>query len=197
MQLAVRLIYIEPSSLIDKQIIFHLPIIVTSDNSMDRGKSIGQSDTNVLISNVSIPTSPLPLCLLSNNNTNSGNMFTVAMRRALADSINLQGIPLRSTNLNGRETSSSYYRMIHRNIKDRFNLKVVPVLSDGNCLFRTLSHIIFGNESEHNSVRLSLINTFEHSNYVVAFCGIQGYNEITIQQHFSDMKSNFTWGDCE
>ena len=48
------------------------------------------------------------------------------------------------------------------------------MLADGNCFFRTLSHIIFGDESEHNNVRVSLINTFEQSGYVPALCGIQG-----------------------
>ena len=129
-----------------------------------------------------------------NHLANTANSFTEAMRRSLADSINLQGKPLSRTNFIGRSGSSPYYQMMRTNIRDRFNLKIIPVLSDGNCLFRALSHIIFGNESEHNSVRLSLINTFEHSDYVAAFCGIQGYNDITIQQHFSDMKSNYTWG---
>ena len=31
------------------------------------------------------------------------------------------------------------------------------MIGDGNCLFRALSHTIFGDESEHNNVRLSFI----------------------------------------
>ena len=59
--------------------------------------------------------------------------------------------------------------------------------------FRTLSHIIFGNESEHHNVRGSLIDTFKQSPYVAALCSIQGYNEISIQQHFTCMKFNYSW----
>ena len=68
------------------------------------------------------------------------------------------------------------------------------MLPDVNCFFRTLSHIMFGDESEHNNIRVSLINTFEQSGYVPALCGIQGYNEISIQEHFNDMKCNHKWG---
>ena len=60
--------------------------------------------------------------------------------------------------------------------------------------FRTLSHIIFGDESEHHDIRGSLIETFEQSPYVAALCGIQGYNTVTIQQHFSNMRLNYLWG---
>ena len=36
------------------------------------------------------------------------------------------------------------------------NMRLVPVIGDGNCLFRALSHIIFGDESEYNNVRIPL-----------------------------------------
>ena len=95
------------------------------------------------------------------------------MRRSLANSINLQHIPIRPTDFTGaRVTSTRYYTKIHTN----FNLMLIPVIGDGNCLFRTLSHIIFGVESEHHNVRDSLIQTFEPSSYVGALCGLQGYN---------------------
>ena len=60
-------------------------------------------------------------------------------------------------------------------LQSRFNMRLVPVIGDGNCLFRALSDIIFGNESEHQNVRISLIHIFEQSPYVAAFCSIQGY----------------------
>ena len=34
-------------------------------------------------------------------------------------------------------------------------MRLVPAIGDGNSLFGTLSHILFGNESEHQKVRLS------------------------------------------
>ena len=71
---------------------------------------------------------------------------------------------------------------------------MISVIADGNCFFRVLSHIIFGNESEHNKVRVSLINTFVQSLFVTALCGIPGHNGITIQQHFTEMKRNSRWG---
>ena len=80
------------------------------------------------------------------------------------------------------------------NVRDRFNFRIVSVTGDVNCFFRTLSHIIFGDESEHHNIRGSLIDTFEQSPYVAALCGIQGYNAVTIQQHFSNMKRNYSWG---
>ena len=90
------------------------------------------------------------------------------MRQTLVDSIGLHGIPLRPTNFNGRTTTSNYYRILHDNIQDRFNFRITPVLANANCFFRTLSHIIFGVESEHHNVCISKLNTFEQSNYVPA-----------------------------
>ena len=121
--------------------------------------------------------------------------LTDEMRRALANGINLQHLPIRSTDLTGATiTSTRYYSRMCTQLRSRFNMRLVPVIGDGNCLFRALSHIIFGDESEHNNVRNSLIYTFEQSPYVPALCGIQGYNPLTIQQHFSSMKRNYTWG---
>ena len=57
---------------------------------------------------------------------------------------------------------------------------LIPVIGNDNCLFRTLSHIIFGDESEYHNVRGSLIHTFEKSPYVGALFGLQGYNTVTI-----------------
>ena len=86
------------------------------------------------------------------------------MRSTLAHSINLHHLPIRPTNFTGANiTSTRYYSRMRTHLKSRFNMMLVPVIGDGNCLFRSLSHIIFGNESEHNNVRISLINTFIQS----------------------------------
>ena len=85
---------------------------------------------------------------------NNEHTFTDAISRILADSINLQHIPIRSTDFTGaRVTSTRYYTKIRTHLKSRFNLMSIPVIGDGNCLFRTLSHIIFGDKSEHHNVR--------------------------------------------
>ena len=73
-------------------------------------------------------------------------------------------------------------------------MRLVSVMGDGNCLFRALSHIIFGNESEHNNVRNSLIDTSEQSSYIPAFCGIQAHNELFIKRHLDEMHNNYSWG---
>ena len=122
---------------------------------------------DVIIDHVTIP----PLVPAINMVRNNEHTFTDAMRRTLADSINLQHIPIRPTDFTrARVISTQYYTIICTYLKSRFNLMLIPVIVDGNCLFRTLSHIIFGDESEHHNVRGSLIQTFEKSPYVGALC---------------------------
>ena len=153
--------------------------------------TIHETCQNPIIDQVNLPP-PVPTINVVENNSRT---FTDAMRRALANSINLQHMPIRSTDLPGATiTSTRYYSRMCTQLCSRFNMRLVPVIGDGNCLFRALSHIIFGDESEHNNVRNSLIYTFEQSPYIPALCGIQGYNVLTIQQHFSNMKRNYTWG---
>ena len=133
----------------------------------------------------------LPLVITFGN----PNAFTFAMRQSLAQCIDLQRIPLRPTNYTGfRVSATGYYDFMRTNVRDRFNFRIVPLTGDGNYFFRTLSHIIFGDESEHHNIRGSLIDTFEQSPYVAALCGIQGYNAAAIQQHLSNMKRNYSWG---
>ena len=146
---------------------------------------------DINVSHVYIPTPVLPPVTIYDN----ANAFTFAMRQPLAQCINLQRIPLRPTKCNWcRVSATSYYDFMRTNVRDRCNFRIVPVTGDGNCFFRTLSHIIFGDESEHHNIRGSLIETFEQSPYVAALCGIQGYNAVTIQQHFSNMRLNYSWG---
>ena len=57
-----------------------------------------------------------------------------------------------------------------------------------------MTGIFFGDETEHHNIRSSLIETSQQSPYVTALCGIQGYNAATIQQHFSNMRRNYSWG---
>ena len=134
----------------------------------------------MIIDHVTIPP-PVPAINMVRNNEHT---FTDAMRRTLADSINLQHIPIRLTDFTGaRVTSTRYYTKIRTYLKSRFNMMLIPVIADGNCLFRTLSHIIFGDESEHHNVRDSLIQTFEQSSYVGALCTFR----VIIQLLFSNI----------
>ena len=146
---------------------------------------------DVIVSHMYIPTPVLPPVSAYDN----ANAFTFAMRQSLAQCINLQRIPLRPTNYTGcRVSANCYYDFMRANVRDRFHSRIVPITGDVNCFFRTLSHIIFGDETGHHNIRGSLIETFEQSPYVTALCGIQGYNAVTIQQHFSNMKRNYSWG---
>ena len=166
-------------------------IVSSSNGDTDNNSCIHQTCQDVIIDRVHIPP-PVPTTTVAGNTSRT---LTDAMRRALADSINLQHLPLRSTDFAGATTTSiRYYSIMRTHLQSRFNMRLVPVTGDGNCLFRALSHIIFGNESEHQNVRISLIHTFEHSPYVAAFCSIQGYNVITLQQHINAMKrTGVTW----
>ena len=117
------------------------------------------------------------------------------MRQSLAQCINLQRIPLRPTNYTGcRVSATGYYDFMRTNVRDRFNFRIVPLTVDGNCFFRTLSHMFFGDETEHHNIRSSLTETSQQSPYVTALCGIQGYNAATIQQHLSNVRRNYSWG---
>ena len=111
---------------------------------------------DVIVSHVCIPTPVLPPVDTYNN----ADAFTFAMRQSLAQCINLQRIPLRPTNYTGcRVSATRCYDFMRTNVRYQFHFRIVPVTGDGNCFFRTLSHIIFVDESEHHNIRGSLIDT--------------------------------------
>ena len=139
-------------------------------------------DQDVFVHQVYIPTPAVLLPMITDDNTVNANTFTFAMRQSLAQCINLQRIPLRQTNYTEcRVSATGYYDFMRANVRNRFNFRIVPVTGDVNCLFRTLSHILFGDESEHHNNRGSLIDTFEQGLHVTALCGLQGYNAVSIQ----------------
>ena len=68
--------------------------------------NINQVDPDISINQVYIPTPIVPL-ISTGNNTNT---FTIATRQSLAQSINLQRIPIQPTNFTGcRVSSTDYY----------------------------------------------------------------------------------------
>ena len=153
--------------------------------------NICQFDPDVIIGQVYIPTPIVPPISTCNN----ANTFTYAMRQSLAQCINLQRIPMRPTNFTGcRVSSTDYYHFMHANVRDRSNFLILPLTGDGNCFSRTLSHFIFGNKCEDHNIRVSLIETIEESPYVGALCCLQVYNALTIQQHFNNIRRNYSWG---
>ena len=60
--------------------------------------------------------------------------------------------------------------------------QAIPVGADGNC-FLSLSHTVFGDETEYYNIRENLIDTLRNSPFIRALCGYQGYNKIALQQH--------------
>ena len=88
---------------------------------------------DVNISHVHIPTPVLPPVTTYDN----ANASTFSMRQPLAQSNNLQRIPLRPTNYTGyRISAAGCYDFMRTNVRDRFILMIVPVTGDGNCFFR-------------------------------------------------------------
>ena len=109
-------------------------------------------DQDVFVHQVYIPTPAVLLPVITDDNAVNANTFTFEMRQSSAQYINLQRIPLRQTNYTGcRVSATDYYNFMRADVRNRFNFRIVPVTGDGNCLFRTSSHILFGDESEHHN----------------------------------------------
>ena len=90
--------------------------------------------------------------------------FTLAMRYNLAQSIGLENEAI----LPNREDIMScgpilhYYQSLKARLRNKFGpqMYLCPVYGDGNCLHRTLSHVIFGSESSY-ILKPSLISKFK------------------------------------
>ena len=146
------------------------PSSANSDNS-NNIISIHDINQDVFIDQVTIP----PIVPASTVVNNTSCTFTDAMRSALVHSINLHHLQIRPTNFTGANiTSTRHNSRMRTHLKYRFNMMLVPVIGDGNCLFRSLSHIIFGNESEYNNVRISLINTLNKAHMFLDFVPSRG-----------------------
>ena len=74
-------------------------------------------------------------------------------------------MPILPTYFTGcRVSFTDYYDFMHVSVRDRFNFRIVPVTGDENCLIEHRLTLISVNESEHHSIRVSLI---EHLNRVL------------------------------
>ena len=87
------------------------------------------------------------------------------MRINIAHSIGLgteEFIPNRE-DLSIRGTYLRYYTSLTTKLFDKFGIDfhLCPVYGDSNCLYRALSHIIFGNERSHHVLKKCLIYEFE------------------------------------
>ena len=91
----------------------------------------------------------------------SFNNFTIEMRQRLAQSIGIDRVFIqlyRET----RRIATSYYISLHRQLMSYLgmNVSLYDVQPDGNCLYRALSHIIFGGEDHYELLKHKLIQTF-------------------------------------
>ena len=97
------------------------------------------------------------------------NNLTIPMRMRIASCIGLESEPI----LINREISNrifgaklhQYYYSLENRLANKFqhNIFLIPVIADGSCLFRALSHIIFGTESKYESFKHHLIAKFRSS----------------------------------
>ena len=96
------------------------------------------------------------------------------MWQKIAHSIGLYEIPI----LPNRETRialDDYYTSLQAQLSTYFdqNVSVYHVQPDGNCLYRSLSHIIFGTGNCFDILKYNLINSFITSNPAPLQCNAQ------------------------
>lgn len=71
-----------------------------------------------------------------------------------------------------------------------YKRKRLNICDDGNCLFRCLSSIFFGNQDRHFEVRLLLVTIVEKNpSYFTSYC-----LPLPVQQHAQEMAQNKKWG---
>lgn len=75
----------------------------------------------------------------------------------------------------------------------KYNRKRFHVLGDGNCLFRAISHQLFGSDEIHFSVR-SLLQRFENLNADIFSPFLMAVNKPTMEEHIKYIGNPCTWG---
>ena len=71
--------------------------------------------------------------------------------------------------------------------------KLHPILGDGNCLFRALSHQLTGNEQGHVTLRQVIVQ-FEASNPQIFARMVVAINQKEFSEHSDSVKKIFVWG---
>ena len=91
-----------------------------------------------------------------------------------------------------------YYRSLRIRLSQMFGdtLNMCPVIGDGNCLYRSLSHIILGIEKHYDDLKSKLITKFrnspEHTLNVMHMSGITSEEEL--DDHFELINTPNEWG---
>ena len=70
-----------------------------------------------------------------------------------------------------------------------FDRGIVPILGDGNCLFRALSKLTYGEEEWHSFMRALLVEFVSQNREI-----FQSYCTGDITHHLSKMKHERSWG---
>ena len=97
------------------------------------------------------------------------NNLAPFMQRRIASSIGLDVEPILMSreplHLPLTNNLMHYYCSLENRLANTFhiNISLVPVFADGNCLYRALSHIIFGTESKFEMLKQNLIGRFMSS----------------------------------
>ena len=75
-------------------------------------------------------------------------------------------------------------------------LHLCPVIGDGNCLYRSLSHIIFGTERYYYTLKYNLIRKFrstpQHTLNIMHMSGTTSEQELN--EHFDLISKPNEWG---
>ena len=160
---------------------FNTPLHDTSDSSlMDLSLNGSPNSTPEHVPSVSIHPEFI---------AHSVNNFSLCMRVQLAQSIDIDC----RTNISTRTETSirdsnfqNYYLCLKLSLSQHFvqHLDIYPVMGDGNCLYRSLSHITFGTETMYEQLRTKLIRKiYENPEHIVNVMQISG---ITCDQEFSE-----------
>ena len=74
------------------------------------------------------------------------------------------------------------------------NLKLFEIGDDGNCLFRAMSHQLYGTEEYHDIIRKRCCDyiELERSYFEMFIANIEG--TLTISQYLTNMRKDRTWG---
>ena len=79
-------------------------------------------------------------------------------------------------------------RTVARNSKP---LKTALIRGDGNCLFRTFSHVLFGVQTHYNNVRNTLVNYIRENEAIMKQATSRPVNQYLCE---SNMSKDKTWG---
>ena len=91
-----------------------------------------------------------------------------------------------------------YYSSLENRLLNTIHIGIslVPVIPDGNYLYRALSHIIFGTQSKYATLKQHLISTLfsspEHFPNVMEKSGI--FSEKELHEHILRISAHNAWG---